>query len=217
MNKKIGKNEASHSLTKTMVKMTVSIMAVILFIGTAIQPALAGTSTTQGIESKPNQEEECNLCAPTSENLPDLPICETCVEAVNFAINYSINYTKVQVEGAPVWYPLKARELTLHFKNGIIKGLAESGFSFKKIDEDELDATIGYWVNLTVGEQTLNRTRFVAYLGAVAIGITGYLLSLCNKEQTKGRAPTITPLMILITKLKSVISRFLIKFHMIRP
>ena len=216
MNKKIGKNEASHSLTKTMVKMTVSIMAVILFIGTAIQPALAGTSTTQGIESKPNQVEECNLCAPTSENLPDFPICETCVEAVNFAIDYSMEYVKGKVDETPVWYPLKAREITIHLRDGIIEGLFESGFSFKKIDKDDLTDTLDYWVNLTVGEQTLNRTRFVAYLGAITIGITGYLLSLCNKENTKGRVPT-TPLMFLISQLKSIISRWLMKFHMLRP
>ena len=214
MNKKIGKNEASHILMKNTVIMTVSIMAVILFIGTAIQPALAGTPTTHGIESKPN--EECTLCASSSENSPNLPICKTCVEAVNFAVDYSMDYVKAKVNDTPVWYPLKARDITIHFRDGIFKGLAESGFSLKELDKNDLNATIGYWVNLTVGEQTLNRTLFVAYIGAVAIGITGYLLSLCNKEKAKSRVPT-TPLMILITKVKSIFSRFLNAFHMIRP
>ena len=128
-----------------------------------------------------------------------------------------MEYVKGKVDETPVWYPLKAREITIHLRDGIIEGLFESGFSFKKIDKDDLTDTIDYWVNLTVGEQTLNRTRFVAYLGAITIGITGYLLSLCNKENTKGRAPTITPLMLLISRLRSIISRWLMAFHMVRP
>ena len=74
MNKKLGKNEASHILTKNMVKMTVSIMAVTLFIGTVIQPAIAGSVSDRGIISEP-VEEECSLCAPISETPPEFPGC----------------------------------------------------------------------------------------------------------------------------------------------
>ena len=212
MNKKIGKNEASHIRIKNTVIMTVSLIAVSLFIGTAIQPAIAGSLSTQGVESEP-VEEECTLCAESSSNLP---VCKTCVEAVNFAIDYSMDYVKEKVNNTPVWYPLKVREITIHLRDGIIEGLFKSGFSFKEIDKEELNATIAYWVNLTVGEQTLNRTLFVAYIGAIAIGITGYLLSLCNKKDTKGRIPSVTPLMWLISQLRSIISRWLMAFHMIR-
>ena len=175
MNKKIGKNEASHILTKNMVKMTVSITAVILFIGTAIQPAIAGTVTTQGIESKPN-EEECTLCAPKSENPPDFPICKTCVEAITFAINYSKDYVKEQINKTKdnPYYLYKGLEIVVHIKNGIKEGLKESGFKFKKLDEKALTNYISYVVNKTVGPQQINSTRFLAYLTAIVIGITGY-------------------------------------------
>ena len=215
MNKKLGRNEASHILKKNTVIMTFSFIAVALFIGTAIQPVLADSVYSRVVEPEP-AEVECALCAKQTESSSELPGCKTCVEAVNFAIDYSMEYVKGKVDETPVWYPLKAREITIHLRDGIIEGLFESGFSFKKIDKDDLTDTIDYWVNLTVGEQTLNRTRFVAYLGAITIGITGYLLSLCNKENTKGRVPT-TPLMFLISQLKSIISRWLMKFHMLRP
>jgi len=216
MNKKLGRNEASHILKKNTVIMTFSFIAVALFIGTAIQPVLADSVYSRVVEPEP-AEVECPLCAPKTESSSELPGCKTCVEAVNYAVEYSVVYVKEKVDETPVWYPLKVREITIHFRDGVFEGLVESGFSFKEIDKAELTSTIEYWVNLTVGEQTLNRTKFVAYLGAITIGITGYLLSLCNKENTKGRAPIITPLMMLISRLRSIISRWLMAFHMVRP
>jgi len=217
MNKKLGKNEASHILTKNMVKMTVSIMAIILFIGTTIQPAIAGSVSSRGIISEPN-EEECTLCATASEKPPEFPGCKTCVEAIYFAVNYSKDYVKEQINKTKndPYYLYKGLEVVIHIKNGIKEGIKESGFKFKKLDEKGLTNYISYVVNKTVGPQQINSTRFLAYLTAIVIGITGYLLSLCNNDQTKGRVPT-TPLMWFITQLKSMLSRWINAFHMIRP
>jgi hypothetical protein len=216
MNKKIGKNEASHNLTKTMVKMTVSIMAVILFIGTAIQPALAGTSTTQGIESEPN-EEECNLCPKSSENQPDLPICETCVEAVEFAVDYMIDYVNETIYEKGEDDTFYGMNIAAAIVRGLIDGVIKSGFRFD-IGHGELAENVFVWLDKEIyKDQWYIGTKIIALLASIAAGITEKLLSLCrNDDDTKGRVPT-TPLMILITKLKSIISRFLIKLHMIRP
>jgi hypothetical protein len=67
---------------------------------------------------------------------------------------------------------------------GLINGFKESGYTLE-VDVNELKANIEHWVNKTVGSQKFTITLFLAKLGAITIGVTGYLLTLCIDNNAK--------------------------------
>ena len=96
------------------------------------------------------------------------------------------DYVKEKVNGT---YLLWRMDIALFIFEGLIEGLKESGFNIE-IDEDALRGSIEYWVNKIVGPQKFTVTLFLAKLGAIVIGITGYLISLCNEDAQNHQAIT---------------------------
>jgi hypothetical protein len=142
--------------------MITSVLLVGLFIGT-VMPSISSASST------------------TSElgNRPDFPECETCREAVDYAVDYMKVYVKENINNT---YFLWSIDVVILIFEGLIKGIEESDFDLE-IDENELKASIDYWVNITFGLQKFTVTLFLAKLGAIVIGVTGYLISLCNDTE----------------------------------
>lgn len=183
MKEKFGKMEASHIGKNNSMIMIVSIIAVTLFIGTAVQPAIATTIHSQGIEVQ-EAEEECIICAPRSDGPTHGPACKTCGEAVEYAVGYMKVYVKEKMKDVNETYFLWSLDVVFLISEGIHIGLKNSGFKIE-IDREELNENIEYWVNKTVGPQMFNVTIFLAKLGAISIGVTGYLLTICNGEVSK--------------------------------
>ena len=155
-------------------------------MGIALPSVIAGSLSPKGAEQEAVNE-GCPLCAPDPEHPPDVPSCETCKDAVDYAVDYMKDYVKENVNGT---YFLWQVDVALFIFEGLIKGFKESGFNIE-IDEDALKASIEYWVNKTVGPQQFPVTLFLAKLGAIAIGITGYLISLCNDDDTQNPSDNI--------------------------
>ncbi len=156
------------------VKMIVSIMAVTLFIGMAMQAAIAVSIIS--IDTEPEAvEDECLACK--SEN-PEVekPKCETCVQAVFHAVKYMKDHVKRNLPKDI--YFLKTADASILIVEGLILGIKDSGFRIK-IDYNDLNATVNFWVKKLVGPQLFFITRFMARFGAITIGITWYLLSFC--------------------------------------
>lgn len=145
-----------------------------LFIGAALPGVFAGAVNSERIEHV-NDNEPCKLCR---ENVAR-PVygagCESCKEAVAFAVDYMKDYVSENVEGT---YFLWRVDVSILIFQGLVDGFKESGYKID-IDVDELKATIEYWVNITVGSQKFAVTTFLAELGAITIGVTKYLLTLC--------------------------------------
>ena len=155
-----------------------SFLVITLFIGTVMPSVIAGSITSEGAEPVAGHE-GCSLCVSESELPPDDSSCETCEEAVVYAVDYMKDYVKEKVNGT---YLLWRMDIALFIFEGIIEGLKESGFNIE-IDEDALRASIEYWVNKTVGPQKFTVRLFLAKLGGIAIGVTDYLISLCNDDE----------------------------------
>ena len=157
------------------VKMIVSIIAVALFIGIAMQTAIAGSIPT--IDNEPVAvEEECITCN-FIELGDEKPKCETCVQAVFHAVEYMVDHVKTSLQGKGVYF-LKTADATILIFEGLFLGIKDSGFRVK-IDYNDLNDTIDFWVTKLVGPQLFFITRFMARLGAISIGITWYLMSFC--------------------------------------
>ena len=156
------------------VKMIVSLMAVTLFIGMAMQAAIADYTPSVDPELEAVEENcsECGFMGPVYEK----PKCETCVQAVFHAVEYMIGHVKDNLPKKV--YFLKTADASILIFNGLVIGLLDSGFRIK-IDYDDLHDTINFWVKKLVGPQLFFITRFMARLGAISIGITFYLLSFC--------------------------------------
>lgn len=176
-----------------------SLLAVTLFIGAALPSAFA--------DSIPSDEavEECSTCALKSQPRPrDGPPCETCKEAVYYAVDHMKDHVKENVDGI---YFLWTIDVVILISEGLIEGFKESGFSIE-IDEDELRANIEYWVNKTVGPQKFTVTLFLAKLGAIVVGVTAYLISLCYGDDGQNR-PVTTQHPRTISRILSLLYRWI--------
>ena len=177
-----------------------SLLVITLFIGTAMPSVIAGSLSPEGAEQDVVKD-GCSLCASESEPPPDVPSCETCKEAVVFAVDYMKDYVKEKVNGS---YFLWRVDVAILICDGLVKGFKESGYKLE-IDEEELKEHIEYWINKTVGPQMFRATLFLAKLGAIVIGITGYLISLCNDDDAQNRPAT--------TQHSRTVSRVMSRFY----
>lgn len=187
MNKRFGRNKAGGITKKNSVIMIVSIMTVTLFIGTAIQPAIATPLTGDGAEIG-EVEEECIPCKYEEERTQGDAKCKTCVGAVFYAVRYMnghvMDKTKAKIlEGGKLIYPLWTVDLSMLFSQGLIKGLLESGFRFE-VDFVDLCQSINNTVNKLVDSANyfFPVISYLAILVVIPIGITVYLLRLCNGD-----------------------------------
>lgn len=181
MKKNYGKNGAGHIGKNNTVIMIVSVLAVTLFIGAAMQPVTAGSISINHFE--PAEVEECLPCQ-SIEEPQTTSKCKSCAEAVFHAVDYMKNHVKTALKGKG-WYFMKSVDASILIFQGIVLGFKDSGFK-PTINYKELNDTISYWVNKLCGpQQIFTVTKFLAKLGAISIGITGYLLSLCNFNYAK--------------------------------
>jgi len=174
MEKKFGKNKAGGITNHNWVIMIVSLLVVSLFIGITIQPVMARSLPNNS--EVPTVEEECVPCEAAERAIGD-PKCETCVEAVFHAVKYMKDHVKNALKDKGAYF-LWTADATILIFQGLILGIKDSGFKIK-IDYNELNNTINFWVSKLWGPQIFFITRFMAKLGAVSIGITWYLLSFC--------------------------------------
>lgn len=142
-----------------------------VFVGVVTPSVMSGSTTNVKTESYGSYTFDSVQITSETE-----PICESCKEAVNFAVDYMTDYVKDNINST---YFLWSVDLVILIFEGLTKGIIESGYEIQ-IDYDELQEYIEFWVNKTVGSQMFPATLFLAKLGAIVIGITGYLLSLCS-------------------------------------
>ena len=151
---------------------TVSIMTVFLFIGTIMTSAIAGSLTP--LEDR-NVDDLCSKATYFQDN-SDKPICETCNEAVEFALEYAVKYANKNTPDINPTYPVAGiiEVFTLwteHFSKGIVKGFQESGFELP-VDLNDM---------LKEGKNAAARyTTFPGKTIAFIAAITNYLLEICN-------------------------------------
>jgi len=179
MKKNYGKNEASHIRKNNTVIMIVSVLAVTLFIGAVMQPVIAGSIST--INSIPVKvEEECLLCKAAEATIKD-PSCKTCGCAVNHAVVYMVDFVNETMKDYK--FPLWRAELVGMIFEGLIKGFIDSGFKLN-LNAVILKAHIKYWVDKLIEPENYRYkiTEILANIGAIGIGITGYLLTLCKNN-----------------------------------
>lgn len=158
---------------KNTVIIAVSLLIVALFIGTAMTP------TTAGSLSQESEEEGCKLCANSEQKTldPSSPNggCETCREAVEHTIDFTIDYVQDNLKGR---YFLWRVDAVLLILEGVVLGWEDSGYQLQ-LDMDEIQAEIEYWLDLLVGQQIFFVTLFLAKLVAIAAGIASYLITFC--------------------------------------
>lgn len=152
-----------------------SIAISCLFIGAALPSVFAGSISREQIISDIN-DEPCSSCTSKIKHPNNQPSCKSCNEAVAFAVEYMKNYVKERVNDT---YFLWTVDVSILIFDGLVKGFKESGYT-PEINVNALKANIEYWVNKTVGPQKFTVTLFLAKLGAITIGVTGYLLTLCT-------------------------------------
>ena len=151
-----------------------------LFIGAALPGVFAGAVNSEKIQHI-KDDEPCKLCRENVAQPKNRPGCESCNEAVAFAVDYMKDYVSENVNGT---YFLWTVDVSILIVQGLVNGFKESGYKIE-IDVDELKNNIEYWVNKTVGSQKFTVTQFLAKLGAITIGVTGYLLKLCIDDDPK--------------------------------
>ena len=160
---------------KNTVIMIASLLVITLFIGAGMPSVIAG-SIHHTVDEQEVVIDGCPFCG--SDDSPDDPSSESCEDAVDYAVDYMKEHVKENMNGT---YFLWTVDVVILVFEGLIKGFKESGFTIE-IDEEALKANIEYWVNKTVGPQQFTVTLFLAKLGAIAIGVTGYLISLCDDD-----------------------------------
>lgn len=185
MNKKLGKNKAGGITLKNSVIMIVSIIAVTLFIGTAMQPVIAAPSSSDRAEAE-KVEEECIPCKYEEQTTQEDVKCKTCVGAVFYAVRYMNGHVRNTLierieNGSKVIYLLWTVELSRVFFRGLIRGLVDSGFKIE-VDYIDLFQYINNSVNKLVDPTNymFPVTKYLAIIVAIPIGITVYLLRLCT-------------------------------------
>lgn len=204
MEKKFRKNKAGHIPSNKKVTMIISILAVTLFIGAAIQPVMAGTLPDKEPESQ-TVEEECLPCK-GEEPVKVGPSCKTCACAMDFAVWFMVDFVDDNLADGP--FLIKSGELVGLIFLGLIKGFKESGFKIE-IDSEDLKTNITYWVDKLVEPDNywFNVTEILANLVAIAIGITAYLLTLCGDSSPN--LPDETQNKQIITSKTSILTRII--------
>jgi hypothetical protein len=185
MEKKYRRNEAKVFGTKNTVIMIVSILAVGLFIGMALEPITAVSVTN--LEAEPaSVEDECLPCTiqkKVSKMSP--PVCKTCKDAVKHIINKTMEHVQDNFPWEALLFPGWAVELSCYVFEGIIKGIQTSDFEFE-IDFKELNETINYWIERFLDpHQNHTITKVMFFMNAILVGIGDYLLSQCNDKNLK--------------------------------
>ena len=215
MEKNVGKNNAGYIRRNKMVTMIVSIGAIFLIIGAAMQPVLAVSASN--IAPDPHTKEEECMPEPTKEPEKVGPICKNCTCAMEFAIEYMVDFVDRNLKEGP--YLLKGGEVVGLIFLGLVKGVRESGFRIV-IQTEDLKSNITYWVEKLVEPENywFNITEILANLAAIAIGISAYLLTLCDEEpdNTSTRTPhnqIIPPNLTIFHKILSIIIRFFERIH----
>ena len=206
----MGKNEASRSSNKSSAIMIVSIIAVTLFIGTSLQPAIASP-----IPEVEEREEECLLCRSRERPAETKPKCKSCLCTAYVAVGHGIGYTKdkiieqVEQNNGEVYDGIFG-DIVLWLVEGIAEGIVVSGFKLE-FDKEELKGIIKDYVDKHIGPQGHDITKILIALQAISIGIRIYLISLC----ADGRH--ILPITASIMKfLSKVLSEFLIKILLLK-
>lgn len=181
MKERIGKTKAGGITNNNSIFMIISILAVTLFVGTAIQPAIA--RSTSNNDPKPTTiEEVCIPCNDAEKWIEGDPKCETCVAAVFHAVKYMMNHTittwKNNKSGG--WHFFWTVDASLLITQGLILGIEDSGFKIQ-IDYEDLFHFVDNMVDKLVDPTNylFPVTIFLARLAAIPIGITVYLLKLC--------------------------------------
>jgi hypothetical protein len=200
MNKNLGKNEASGFRNKSGAFMIVSIIAVSLFFGTALQPAIAQPLLEVNVEVE-EDDDECTLCRTRERSAETTKKCKSCSEMVVHTMKFMMKHVNDSVDGI---YFLWTVDATLYIFEGIILGIKDSGFELD-VDEDELKDYIGKTIDRLIGEQHFSVTKFLAVLGAISVGISGYLLSLCKENEAKSPDTDGAPPVIVFHILSRVI------------
>ncbi|KYK27473.1 hypothetical protein AYK20_02665 [Thermoplasmatales archaeon SG8-52-1] len=184
MKKKYGKNEASGFGRKNRVIMMGSIFAVILLIGIAMKPVLAGSISHQQIDPI-SVENECLPCKVMEAQPGKVSNCKTCKCAMEFAINHSISKVEEKIDQYGLNHTFAGLDVIITLTVGIAEGLFLSGFRFK-INETALTENVTYWVNkIGGGKQWYRATELLANLTSIGVGILAYLLKLCKDSGDK--------------------------------
>lgn len=180
MGKKFGMNKAGHIPSKETVTMIVSILAVTLFIGTTMQPIIAAPAVPLSI-GVAEVEEECIPCKAEELAQRDSK-CKTCVGAVFHSVKYMKDHVKATMKDKGVYF-LWTVDVSIVIFEGLILGLEDSGFKIV-IDYEDLFQYINNSVNKLVNPTNylFPVTKCLATLIAIPIGITVYLLTLCNGD-----------------------------------
>ena len=182
-----GKNEASGLRRKKSVIMIISILIVTIFIGSAIQPAIANPMPNE-IDGSINNN-TCNTCRPRLQNNEE-PRIKTCGGAMRFAVEHMKKHVRDNLPKEH-YFP-KTVDLVLLINQGLWEGIKLSGFKIE-IDQEKLTANIKYWVDELYGPQVFDVSKFLAVLGGISLGITTYLLTFCNNganiQHTNPRIP----------------------------
>lgn len=183
MGKKFGRNKAGHITSNETVTMIVSILAVTLFIGTAIQSVIAAPAAplSSGGAEVEEVEEECIPCKAEELEQWD-PKCKTCVGAVFHSVKYMKDHVKATMKDKDVYF-LWTVDVSIVIFEGLILGLEDSGFKIV-INYEDLFQYINNSVNKLVNPTNylFPVTKCLAILIAIPIGITVYLLTLCNGD-----------------------------------
>jgi hypothetical protein len=194
MEKKFGNNKAGyHSRNKT-VTMIVSILAVTLFIGIAMQPVIAEPISVKKSELQA-YEEECKPCKAAEQPQTILP-CASCKCAVKFAVDYGLKYAKGEIdkkmeETNGKIYSGFFVDLVLWIRTGVLKGFEESGYDFD-VDIVKLTEEIEYWVNKKIDIPEHDLAKIVAALSGIFKGLGVYLIELCGGKPKTLYEPPIT-------------------------
>jgi len=170
-----------------------SLFATLLFIGTAMNEAVAINTDENNLKS----QKHCSLCAKTvSESSSNESNggkgggCESCKEAVEYAIDYAANRIKEEYSGEE-YYLFKYWDIAIDAAKYIIEGIEKSEYNFlKNMAPRNLLYQIGTQIYLSilslVGKQkhliTLGAAAIIASLIGIGFGVKEYLLSICEKR-----------------------------------
>jgi len=211
MKKDTGKKEAGNFPKHNTLIMIVSIVTISLFVGLAVQPAIAQKEPAEVI---PTNIEECIPCKAAGIPQPQLP-CKTCACAVNYAIGHALTSTKENVskklkENENKLYSGFFTDLALWIAEGIFEGLKESDFEFKPKMKDLL-IVIGENIDEKIEIPVHDLAKIVAALNGILEGVGEYLIKVCNNRSQKTIyepqvKPIIPPPVKSITTLKYLLS-----------
>ena len=170
------KQTPSH--TPKALKLIATIMVTFFFTGALIPSVIAETEDKNPSIGTPPQLKECTSYMVDVAYTSGAASCDTCKEAVQFAIDYMIDHVQTNTKGI---YFLHTVDVSILIFQGLMQGFRASGYQME-VDEEELKSVIDYWVDTLVEHQIFTITKFLATFGSIVIGITDYLIHLCNGE-----------------------------------